>query len=285
MTPSPPPKMRPMTSEKHHRDNRKQQDLWKKIFDLYAAEGKLEGKDNFEDFMHGTGSRFLNREIDEVYEKELGGARLGFQDVKNLTLREPALETMWQQQQDLGKGGPKLSHDIFEQMFVAFQFLLDSSPDTSKIDVSYLAYVLNTCGEELNTDYYDEFIKTIKHTTKGPFHLGTFMEKYAEFARKVGVFTDEDVKNAQGWIVKAEEKYGLKKKNQSRHPTEKEGQKKSEHGHEEGPEAHAHADGEHKAEHHKVEHHKPAHNTPSPGAAAIAGDDGITAEDPSHVGS
>ena len=42
-------------------------------------------------------------------------------------------------------------------------------------------YLLSSCGEELNTDTYDEFIKTIGHTTKGAFSLSLFLTKSGVF--------------------------------------------------------------------------------------------------------
>jgi Ca2+-binding EF-hand superfamily protein len=185
---------------------------WKKIFDLYAVDGKLDGRETLRDMLHGSGSGFLEREIDEVYNGLGKPPKIVWNDLKGLCSKDPSLAIAWDAQAKIGKGSEVIAIDVFEQLFVSFQYLLDSSPDNTKLDVSYLAYLLSSCGEELSTDFYDEFIKTLGHTTKGAFSLSMFLNKYAQFAKKVGVFNDEQMQQAQVWIDRSEEKYGIKKK-------------------------------------------------------------------------
>merc|ERR1719335_1889492 len=100
--------------------------------------------------------------------------------------------------------------NIFQQLFYGFQFLQNSSPESNRVDISYLQYILSSCGDEMSSDVFEEFLKALGHPVKGNFDVVLFMQIYLKYAMKAGLLSDEEIDKAKSTIQLAQEKFGVK---------------------------------------------------------------------------
>jgi hypothetical protein len=134
-------------------------------------------------------------------------------DIKPLTIKEPGVTKGWKQ---LSKHEPSFfTHmsdpgDVFQQLFYAFDFLRNSSPESKHVDVSYLQYLVSSRGDEMSGDLFEEFLKAMGHPVKGHFDVVLFMQVYLKYAMKAGLFAEEEIERAKATIQLAHEKFGKK---------------------------------------------------------------------------
>ena len=91
----------------------------------------------------------------------------------------------------------KEPEDLFQQLFYAYQFFLNSSGVAgNRVDVAYLQYLLSSRGDEMSGDLFEEFLKAVDHPVKGSFDLALFMQVYLKYAMKAGIYSDDDAEKA-----------------------------------------------------------------------------------------
>jgi hypothetical protein len=172
--------------------------------------------ENFNKVCKGVCSRFMENEIREMEQILRRNAlspdgRIHFSELKGVMQYHGTLEKQWQLQAKSGKASETCCSDVFEQLFRAQRYFIDSYPDPSGLDQTNLSYVLSAVGEELPLESFEEFQKVIQHPSKGPFRTSLFMENYLKIGIQVGIFTDEDERKAMYWIEQSktiERKYG-----------------------------------------------------------------------------
>jgi hypothetical protein len=192
------------------------QEVWKQNFDLYAGDGVVEGIEGLTRVVTSAGSHFREKEIEEAYEAMGKPDEVKWEDIKPLTIKEPANSAGWRQ---LSKHDAstmrhmKEPEDLFQQLFYAYQFFLNSSGVAgNRVDVAYLQYLLSSRGDEMSGDLFEEFLKAVDHPVKGSFDLALFMQVYLKYAMKAGIYSDEGAEKAQRTIELTQETYSLKAK-------------------------------------------------------------------------
>jgi len=186
-------------------------------FKMYSEGGKIT-VDEFKIIIHASGMRFLQRELDDYLKTELADAKyVEWPDVKsfiqgNANRPQAYLLTEWEKSPS-GKDTPGVAYDTYAQLFLSFKLLLDSNGDAEKIETMSLQCVLSSCGEEIDQEEFDEFLKLIGPINKGPFPLAHFMKSYQEFSDKVGLFdgVPDEKDNAQTWVDRAKETFRVTK--------------------------------------------------------------------------
>jgi hypothetical protein len=205
--------------EQRRREERivRAQDIWRSTFDLYATDGCVEGGiEGFTEVLHAVGSRLVDKEIQEAYEAMGSPEEVTWQDIKPLTIKEPQVmkgwKTLCKHETGLNLVHMKDPENVFQQLLYGFQFLQNSSPESGRVDVSYLQYLVSSRGDEMNGDKFEEFLKALGHPVKGNFDVVLFMQVYLKYAMKAGLLSDEDVDKAKGTIQVAHERFGVKPK-------------------------------------------------------------------------
>lgn len=178
-------------------------------FDTHAIEGKIT-LDQFDHIVKAAGARYLDREmqayIDEFAPKaEDGRPRyVDWSFCKSMFMKTPLLNSSWGKAQQHDHTMPDMiSKDVFLQIIESVLILIDSTGDAGQIDVNDISYLLGSCGEEMDTEEFDEALKIIGHSSKGKFNARTLLRAYGEYGKKVGLFNDEHIANLEKVIAES----------------------------------------------------------------------------------
>jgi hypothetical protein len=165
----------------------------RKIYDFYEAQHDVKNRVH-ESAIHkifgASGSFMLIREVDEYLEQEKEIARMttGKDDFQGLEagsvqkrfLKPNMLSTSWEEHK------PGETSRV-SQIALAVKMMADSrgAPLTG-LDVQTVEFLMQSCGEEMESEEYEQVMRMCAHSTKGKFDVTKILKTYAELAVKVG---------------------------------------------------------------------------------------------------
>jgi hypothetical protein len=181
----------------------------RKIYDFYEAQHDVKNRVH-ESAMHkifgASGSFLLIREVDEYLETEKEIARMttgtdNFQGLEYGTVQKRFLKpNMLSRDWEIHKPGET---NRLAQIADAVKLMADSRGCLpTGLDVQTIEFLLQSCGEEMETEEYEQVMRMCGHATKGKFDVTKILKTYADLAIKVGTMEKTAMKDVEDMCKK-----------------------------------------------------------------------------------